>query len=369
MLKETYVCTSCETAYPSTPDIWKCPCGGLLKIEWEKPAFSKKEIQSELPGMWRYERALPFHSRCSVWEEVTMGEGYTPLVPLSQDDPHTFVKVDYMMPTLSFKDRGAAVLIAKAKEWGVKKVIADSSGNAGTSIAAYAKRAQIECDIFLGTSTSPKKVAQISAHGANIRMVDGTREDVAKAAQLAVQQEGTFYASHVFNPYFYEGTKTYAYEMWEQLSRVPDTLIIPAGNGTLLLGVYQGFCELLAEGLIETLPKIVAVQAENCAPLAEAFYEQRLEKVSVQNKGTIAEGIAIAAPERAAQILHATKQTNGYILTVNEQEIKGAHTALAAKGFYVEPTTAANYAGFLKHRRMAHERIVLPLCGAGLKAI
>ncbi|MED1748732.1 MULTISPECIES: threonine synthase [Bacillus] len=369
MLKETYVCASCHAVYPSTPDIWRCPCGGLLNVDWERPAYSKEHIRSEWPGMWRYAGALPFHSENSVWKEITMGEGYTPLVPLSQEDPHTFVKVDYMMPTLSFKDRGAAVLIAKAKEWGVKKVIADSSGNAGTSIAAYAKRAQVECDIFLGTGTSPKKIAQIKAHEANIRMVDGTREDVAKAAQLAVQQEGTFYASHVFNPYFYEGTKTYAYEIWEQLRGVPDTLIIPAGNGTLLLGVYQGFCELLAEGLIEVLPKIVAVQAENCAPLAQAFHEQRLEKVTVQNKGTIAEGIAIAAPERATQILHAIKKTNGYIVTANEKEIKAAHTALAAKGFYVEPTTAANYAGYLKHEKAAQELIVMPLCGAGLKAV
>ncbi|KPN13173.1 threonine synthase [Bacillus australimaris] len=369
MLKETYICASCHAVYPSTPYIWKCKCGGLLNIEWERPAFSKEQIQSGLPGMWRYASALPFHSESSVWKDTTMGEGATPLVPLSEEDPHTFVKVDYMMPTLSFKDRGAAVLIAKAKEWGVKKIIADSSGNAGTSFAAYAKRTQMECDIFLGTGTSPKKIAQISAHGANIRMVDGTREEVAQAAQLAVQQEGTFYASHVFNPYFYEGTKTYAYEIWEQLSGAPDTVIIPVGNGTLLLGVYQGFCELLAEGLVTSLPKIVAVQAENCAPLAQAFHEQRLDIKSVQNKGTIAEGIAIAAPARAKQILHAIKQTGGYIVTAKEQEIKKAHAALAEKGFYVEPTTAANYAAYLKHQKTAQERIVLPLCGAGLKAV
>ena len=117
------------------------------------------------------------------------GEGYTPLIVLDSGEPNTLVKVDYMMPTLSFKDRGAAVLIAKAKELGVKHVIADSSGNAGTSIAAYAKRAEIACDIFLRKGTSPKKIAQAKAHGANVREIEGTREDVAEAAQKAVDIE------------------------------------------------------------------------------------------------------------------------------------------------------------------------------------
>ncbi|OLP63722.1 Threonine synthase [Bacillus pumilus] len=367
MLKEKYVCVSCQTHFNTIPQRWRCQCGSPLNLAWEKPKFSKEHIRHDLSGMWRYANALPFHPNDSVWEEITMGEGHTPLVPLSKEDPHTFVKVDYMMPTLSFKDRGAAVLIAKAKEWGVKKVVADSSGNAGTSIAAYAKRARIDCDIFLGAGTSPKKVAQIKAHGAHIRMVNGTREDVAKAAQMAVQQEDTFYASHVFNPYFFEGTKTYAYEIWEQINKVPDTLIIPVGNGTLLLGVYQGFCELMAQGLTPTLPKIIAVQAENCAPLAQAFHQQRIEIETVQNRGTIAEGIAIAAPARSKQILQAIKETNGYIVTANEQEIIEAHTALAAKGFYVEPTTAANYVAYMKHQKTEQELIVLPLCGSGLK--
>jgi threonine synthase len=149
-----------------------------------------------------------------------------------------------MMPTLSFKDRGAAVLIAEVKELGVTKVITDSCRNAGTSIAAYAKRAGITCDIFLSDTTSPKKIAPIKANGATIRTIKGSREDVAAAAQQVVTEEKTSYAIHVYNPYFYEGTKTYAYEIWEQMQSIPDTLIIPVGNGMLLLGAYYGFKEL-----------------------------------------------------------------------------------------------------------------------------
>ncbi len=333
----------------------------------DKTTFDISRLQEGPPTMWRYIDALPFKKSSTTWQEITMGEGYTPLIKLDHTEPNTFVKVDYMMPTLSFKDRGAAVLIAKAKEIGVTKVIADSSGNAGTSIAAYAARAAIACDIFLREGTSPKKIAQVKAHGANVRSIKGTREDVAKAAQTAVNEENIFYASHVYNPFFYEGTKTYAYEIWEQMKCAPDALIIPVGNGTLLLGAYYGFKELLESGLIKKMPKLIAIQAENCAPLAKGFMSQGPFE-PVENKGTIAEGIAIAAPARAAQILEKIRATDGKIITTTEEEIIQARITLAGKGFYVEPTTAANYAGYLKYKHSSSEKIIIPLCGAGIKS-
>jgi threonine synthase len=346
--------------------IWKCICGGLLNLVKKERRINLSNIPAYPKTMWRFIDVLPFENQ-STWMSITMGEGGTPLIPIDYSDPNTFVKVDYMMPTLSFKDRGAAVLIAKAKELGVTKVIADSSGNAGTSIAAYAKRAGITCDIFLEEGTSPKKIAQVKAHGANIRAIHGTREDVAAAAQKAVMEEGIFYASHVYNPFFYEGTKTYAYEIWEELKGVPDSLIIPVGNGTLLLGAYYGFKELVELGLIQKAPKLIAVQAENCAPLAKAFIEDKPIAEEVVNQGTLAEGIAIAAPARSEQILDAIRATNGMILTTTEEEIANARSLLARKGFYVEPTTAANYAGYLKYKSSRDERVIIPLCGAGIK--
>jgi threonine synthase len=367
-MSNQYECHSCHTRYPVIEGVWKCECGGVLDLIKEKVKFTRDHIQTIHPTMWRYFDVLPFEKKTTVWKSITMGEGFTPLIQLDDEEPNTFVKVDYMMPTLSFKDRGAAVLIAKAKELGVTRVIADSSGNAGTSIAAYAKRAGIKCDIFLSDSTSPKKVAQIKAHGATIRAIKGSREDVAEAAQRAVTEEKTFYASHVYNPYFYEGTKTYAYEIWEQLQVIPDTIIIPVGNGTLLLGAYYGFKELMECGLTERMPKIVAVQAENCAPLAEAFSNNEKTAKHVENIGTLAEGIAIAKPARSAHILKAVRTTRGEFITTSEEEINTARSILANKGFYVEPTTAANYAGYLKYKHSIHEKIVIPLCGAGIKA-
>ena len=367
-MKQYYVCNLCETKYDIAENVWKCKCGGMLNLLKEKVTLDPSRLHHQLPTMWRYLEAMPFEKDSKTWKSITLGEGYTPLIVLDEIEPNTLVKVDYMMPTLSFKDRGAAVLIAKAKELGVTRVIADSSGNAGTAIAAYARRANIACDIFLGEGTSPKKIAQVKAHGANVRTVNGTREDVAEAAQKAVNEERHFYASHVYNPFFYEGTKTYAYEIWEQMKKEPDTLIIPVGNGTLLLGVYYGFKELLENELIEKMPKLVAIQAENCAPLAEAFINEEVEAKHFEGKSTLAEGIAIAAPARSVQILEAIRSTNGEILTVDEEEIAQARATLAGKGFYVEPTTAANYAGYLKYDHSFSEKIIIPLCGAGIKA-
>lgn len=365
---EQYVCTNCGKKHDVTPAIWKCECEGVLNLERNTPKIDISDWNNYPNSLWRYFETMPFAQNSKTWEQVTMGEGQTPLIVLDVLGPNTYVKVDYMMPTLSFKDRGAAVLMTKAKELEVSKVIADSSGNAGTAVAAYAARCNIACDIYLSDETSPKKISQVKAHGAAIKQIHGTREDVAAAAQKAVHEENVFYASHVYNPYFYEGTKTYAYEIYEQLKAAPDTLIIPVGNGTLLLGAYYGFKELLENGLIEKIPKIIAIQATNCAPLVNAYQNEEESTQLVQNKGTLAEGIAIAAPARSKQILEAVRKTNGAFIGIEEDEILRARAKLSEKGFYVEVTSAVNYAGYLKYKGELEEKIIIPLCGAGIKS-
>ncbi len=363
------ICNHCGKKYEMTPTLWKCDCGGVLNLLKDTPKIDVATWDHYPPNsLWRYVETMPFSKGSRTWEAVTMGEGQTPLIVLDPHEPNTFVKVDYMMPTLSFKDRGAAVLMTHAKELGVSKVIADSSGNAGTAIAAYAARCGIACDIYLSDNTSPKKVAQIKAHGATIKEIRGTREDIAAAAQKAVDNEKVFYASHVYNPYFFEGTKTYAYEIYEQLNGAPDVLIIPVGNGTLLLGAYYGFKELFENGHIHKLPKIVAIQAKNCAPLVKAYQNEEESASPVTNKGTLAEGIAIAAPARSKQILEAVQDTNGTFIDIEEDEILNARSKLSEKGFYVEVTSAVNLAGYMKYQKKPEETIVIPLCGAGIKS-
>jgi threonine synthase len=365
-------------------------CGGLLDLADFPVRFPLHKIGKRAATLWRYREALPFEKTYEGWQGVTMGEGLTPLVPLSRDRTNVALKIEYLMPTLSFKDRGAAVLIAKAQELGVRSVVADSSGNAGTAVAAYTARAGIACDIYVPSRTSPKKIKQIAAHGATVHAIEGTREDTAQAALEAVEQGTSYYASHIYNPFFYQGTKTYAFEIWEQLGgHAPDVLVLPVGNGTLVLGPYYGFKELLRAGLIGKMPRFLAVQAEGCAPLAEAFERGDDVAVPVVNTGTEAEGIAIAAPARSRQILAAIRDTGGSIMMVPDAAIEDARLALATQGFYVEPTAAVAYASFLacldlannnSHRdeRLASlvqeivdrgKQIVIPLCGAGLKAV
>lgn len=365
-----YICTECKEKFALSSNRWKCGCGGLLNLEYEKkPVDFQTAAISRNHSLWKYIDALPFE-QTDCWQDITLGEGGTPLIAV---DKNLYAKADYYMPTLSFKDRGAVTLIAMAKKLGVKRVVADSSGNAGTAIAAYAARAGIACDVFVPAATSDKKIKQIEAHGATIHKIPGTREDTAQAAIDMVETGKLFYASHIYNPLFWEGTKTYFYEVFEQCDGVmPDAFIIPAGNGTLLMGAYIAFQDLLAWGLIDKMPKILAVQADNCAPILQAFRQDKTTVDPVENTGTLAEGIAIAAPARGAEILHAVRATGGDIIGVTETEISQARQAMAAQGIYVEITSAANYAGYFNYLKqypeLKEKTVVFPLCGAGIKS-
>ncbi|ALX50070.1 threonine synthase [Lentibacillus amyloliquefaciens] len=365
-----YICINCKSSYPLESHQWKCDCGGLLSLEYEKEAVDFSEtFLSRQHSLWKYIDALPFEKE-DVWQEITLGEGDTPLIKISEN---VYAKAEYYMPTLSFKDRGAVLLIAMAKKLKANRVIADSSGNAGTAIAAYGARAGIQCDIFVPDSASNKKMKQIEAHGAVIHKVPGTRENTAKAAIAMVEKTNAFYASHIYNPIFREGTKTFVYEVFEQMNgKMPDAFIIPVGNGTLLMGAYIALRELMASGQIDKMPKILAVQAENCAPIEQAFAAGRNTVEPIDNAGTLAEGIAIAAPARGTEILQAIRESGGDIIGVTEESIIHARDALALKGIYVEITSAVNYAGYLryieKYPELKEQQVIFPLCGAGIKS-
>ncbi len=344
----------------------------VLQLPLADVSILKENIDAREFSLWRYRAALPFGNDSRGWRDVTLGEGATPLVKAGKEWPGMRLKVDYVMPTLSFKDRGAAVMIAKAMEWGVDRIAADSSGNAGTAVAAYAAKAKMACDIFVPASTSDGKLIQIGMHGATVHCVEGPREAATEAAQKFVVENGVFYASHVFNPYFHEGTKTMAYEVWEQMGfTAPDHLYLPVGHGTLVLGVYKGFRELLVAGLIEKMPKIHAVQAEACAPIATAYARGSSSVTSVDNAGTFAEGIAIVAPPRGDQILEAVRATGGDVMMIADQDIREARVELALMGFFVEPTAAITFAAYKKAQMSNMNQggiSIVPLGGAGLKA-
>jgi threonine synthase len=298
-----------------------------------------------------------------------MNEGFTPLEEIEFNGNRALLKVDYLFPTGSYKDRGATVLISKMKEWGVQKVVEDSSGNAGSAIAAYSAKAGIKCAIYVPQYTSPGKLVQIQAYGATLTKVKGSRE---KTAEKAVEAASKIpYASHCWNPFFLHGTKTFAFEVWEQMGwKAPETLVLPIGHGTLFLGAYIGFRELKRAGRIKKIPKLVGVQSVACAPLYQAFKKGWREPQRILKKETMAEGIAIAEPVRGRQILEAVGETGGEIVAVTETEIRVAQREMGRKGHFIEPTSAATVAGLKKYLRAKRriEIIVSTLTGTGLKS-
>jgi threonine synthase len=357
------LCKSCGETYSLAEARWRCDCGGLLDVRF-RARFDKEMIVRRKPSMWRYREALPIDDDKNV---VSFDEGMTPMIPVELGEGWLLLKLEQLFPTGSYKDRGAAILISKAKEMGIARVVEDSSGNAGCAIAAYAAMAGIECEILVPESTSPGKLAQILLYGAALRRIPGSREDTAKAALAAA--ETTYYASHSWNPFFFQGTKTFAYEVWEQLSfRVPDALLLPAGNGTLLIGSFLGFRELRENGLIEKIPRHIAVQAENCAPLLAMFRDGLDTVPAIEPRETIAEGVAVAAPVRGKEIVDIVRETGGEVLAVSDTEVEKALILLGRKGLYVEPTSALPVAAFRKYPRVRSGTVVAPLTGHGLKA-
>jgi threonine synthase len=298
-----------------------------------------------------------------------MGEGFTPLEAMEFDGHRVFVKVDYLFPTGSYKDRGAAVLINKLKQWGIQRVVEDSSGNAGSAIAAYCAKAGIKCEIYVPRSTTPEKLVQIRTYGARLRKMEGSREETAEAVMKVASR--IFYASHCWNPYFLHGTKTFAFEIWEQLGwRVPDAVVLPVGHGTLLLGAYIGFRELREAGKVEKIPRLVGVQSAACAPLAQAFRKGWRDPAAITKKETLAEGIAIAQPARGRQILAAIRESGGEMLTVTEREIGVSLKEMGRRGHFIEPTSAAALAGLRNYLKKKSKQgiVISTLTGIGLKA-
>ncbi|TXT44027.1 MAG: Pyridoxal-5'-phosphate-dependent protein beta subunit, partial [Spirochaetes bacterium] len=226
------------------------------------------------------------------------------------------------------------------------------------------------CEIFVPEGTSPKKIAMIESHNAKVVVVPGSRDACARSCREKVDRESLYYANHVYNPFFYEGTKTYIYETFEQLGRLPDNLFIPVGNGTLFLGVAKALGELAGSGAIKALPHIVAVQSEACAPLAKAAAAGSAKPAKVNPRPTLAEGIAIGEPMRGEEILKIAESLGAEFILAPEDLILPARKALAAKGIYCEHTTAATYAAYLANRSKGRWKgdIMLPMCGAGLKS-
>lgn len=331
-------CLECGKVYREENKRIICDCGGFLDLEFF-PNFKIDEIEREKQGLWRYKKFLPIENEKNI---ISFNEGFTPLIKLKIEEDEIYFKLDFLFPTSSFKDRGSTLLISKVKELGINRVVEDSSGNAGASIASYCALGEINCDIFVPEGASKNKIKQIEIFGANLHKLPLSRDEVhIKAKEFA---KNYYYASHFLNPYFFQGIKTVIFEIFEQLGfSLPDSIVIPVGNGSLILGIYRGLKDLMMSGTINSYPKLICVQSENCDPIFEAFKNKSFEIKSFNKKKTVAEGIAIANPVRGKDILKAIYETNGEVLTVSEKEIIQSQNELAKRGIFVEPTSAVQY--------------------------
>lgn len=362
-------CEKCGQKVTEEALLWRCECGGALVCDDTEFCFSPNP---EFTGIWRYSSSLPVACPESP---VTLGEGMTPLTECTWDygagKTAVKCKFDALSPTGSYKDRGIAVQITRLRELGLKKLVEDSSGNAGAAMAAYSAAAGIECDIYVPDYTSEGKCLQIASYGANLRRIPGTREATTAAAEKAA--ESVYYASHNWNPYFSQGIKTYAFEIFEQYSgKVPDNIIVPAGQGSLVKGAWKGFSEIVRAGKASRVPRIFGVQSANCAPLYEAWINEENRPRIINKKETVAEGIASATPVQGEAVIKTVRESGGAFAAVTEKEIWNAFGQLSLTGFYVEPTSAAAFAGltvFLGNGTIkTNEYTVVFLSGSGLKA-
>jgi threonine synthase len=347
-------------------------CGGVLAVRYA--ALPQRLPSSSLRGVWRYRDWLPEAPDVAA---VTLGEGATPLVRLQRWSEsvglgRAYAKLEYVQPTGSFKDRGASVLVSRARARGARRITEDSSGNAGAAVAAYAARAGLECTVFAPASTAESKLAQIRAYGAELRTVAGPREAVAAAAQAAGREDGAYYAGHNANPFFVEGCKTLAFELAEELGGAPDHVILPVGGGSLYCGLALGFEQLLDARFIAAAPRHHLVQATGCMPLVAAFDAGAAAPLPVQRRPTVAGGIEIEHPARGTVILRALRDTGGNAVAVDDCAMLDARVRLAAlEGIFMEPTSAAAFAGL---ERLAAAGVVRPqdsavvaVTGSGLK--
>jgi len=359
--------------FPLDRPLWRDPRGpgpdgtpGPLALT-PGSGLGADEIETGVRSLWRYAAAL----RVDPADAVTLGEGWTPLLPLAWGGTRALAKAEYLAPSGSFKDRGSSVMLSYLRAHGVDRVLEDSSGNAGASIAAYAAAAGLRCRILVPASASPAKLVQMRVTGAEVVPVAGSRQDVAEAA--LAQAETMFYASHNWQPFFLEGTKTLAFELWEQLDfRAPDNVIVPFGYGSNVLGAWIGFDELRRAGRIDRLPRLFAVQAANCAPLHAAFMAGGDALVPTEILPTAAEGIASSRPIRVAESLRALRASGGRTVAVPEAAIGPALGRLARAGHFVEPTSAVAAAALdmllADGTVEPGQTTVLVLTGSGLKA-
>jgi threonine synthase len=358
-------------------------CGGSIRIRYDyaliSSALNKESLRRRPHSLWRYRELLPIADESNI---VSLGEGGTPLISSRRIGPSLGMrglcfKDETRLPTGSLKDRCASVTISKAVESEVQSVVVSSSGNGAAAMSAYSARGGINCYVFVPSSAAENKLLQCASYGARVIKVNGiagtSNEMAGKVA--ARNRWPNVSTAATYNPYSLEGQKTVAYEIAEQTNwNTPDWLVIPVGSGNNLAGEWAGFTDLTELGFIGKKPRIAAVQAEGCAPFADAVRRNlsTSEVKSWENPDTVAAGVRDEFPYDLEFALPALRESRGCAVTVSDREIVDAERSLARdEGIYVEPTGAVATAGLknLIDDKLIDrdESVVVMLTGSGLK--
>ncbi|HWG38623.1 MAG TPA: threonine synthase [Terriglobales bacterium] len=381
----TYVthleCSRCGAHEPADRPQTVCPkCAGSFYVRYDlgevAKVLSPKILAARTDAacsMWKYQELMPSDA------PVTLGEGQTPLLRVrrmgaAMGGERLYVKDEGLNPTGSFKARGLGCAVTMLKQFGVKKIAIPTAGNAGSALAAYAAQAGIEAHIFAPRDVPKGNLAEYNFYGANVKLVDGLISDCAKLVQQGREREGWYDVSTMKEPYRVEGKKTMGYEVVEQLGwQVPDVLFYPTGGGVGLIGMWKGFDELEQLGWIGAKrPRMVAVQAQGCAPVVRAFESGATQMEAFANAATMAAGLRVPKPYADKIILEILRASKGTALSVSDAEIQAAVRELAAtEGIFAAPEGAA---AVVAARRLyasgwlgPEETVVLYNTGGGLK--
>lgn len=374
-------CPKCGEVYEEKKIQQLCKCGSPLLVRYDlekvKANVLREEITNRPNSLWRYHELLPVHEKENV---VTLGEGMTPLEKLPSLGAeyglnHLYIKDEGVIPTGSFKTRGASVGISKAKELGVKHLAMPTNGNAGAAWALYAAKANIKATIVMPLDAPHITRKEVYIAGGDLHLINGLISDAGKVVGHLVQSHGVYDASTLKEPYRIEGKKTMGYEIVEQFGwKVPNVILYPTGGGVGIIGIYKAILELQQLGWVEDgkLPRLVAVQAKGCAPIVEAWKKGEKESQFFEDSATCAFGINVPKAIGDFLVLEGLYETEGCAIAISEEEIlKAQKQAASLEGNFVCPEGAATFAaarilceqGWIQ----ADEHVVCLNTGLGLK--
>jgi len=360
----------CGKSFKPEKKLFRCKkCGSSLDIDYDYKTIEnmiiKESFIREHPWHWKY---WMFYPVLDLTNRITLMEGGTPLLKskhFSKKNLEVYFKFEGLNPTGSFKDRGTTVEISKAIEFGMDRVCCASTGNMGASVAAYCAKAGIECKIFLPVHTTTAKMKQIQVYGAEIIMTKNYTEAVKKC-ELYTRKTGSYLTGDY--PHRCEGEKSVGFEIADQLNwKVPDYVVCPMGNGTLIFAVWDAFNDLKRVSLIDKLPRMIGIQSKECSPIVDAFKKRKKIK-PIDNPRTIASAIECGDPVDGTKALDALRKSRGFVQKVSDEDIIKTLKILAKKeGLFVEPSGAVSLTGMLKLKHRLKGTVVCILTGHGLK--